>query len=298
MNIKCSSDKTSYISNLKTNAEIKPNEIPKVMIPVGGGKDSSVTIELLKDKADIYCYIINSRGATNATVEVAQLTKRTIYAKRTLDKNMLELNKKGYLNGHTPFSAIVAFSSIIAAYLNGLKFIALSNESSANESTIKDSYINHQYSKSYEFEKDFRYYESTFINSGVYYFSFLRPINELQIAMLFSRFKKYHPIFKSCNVGSKQDIWCCHCSKCLFVYIILAPFLTIKELNGIFNKRLLEDETLLNDFEKLCGIIEEKPFECVGSRDEVNASINEIINKYEKEGIKLLNFYCIIKKRK
>ena len=121
------------------------------MIPVGGGKDSAVTIELLKNKADIYCYIINSRGATNATVEVAQLAKRTIYAKRTLDKNMLELNKKGYLNGHTPFSAIVAFSSIIAAYLNGLKFIALSNESSANESTIKDSYINHQYSKSYKF---------------------------------------------------------------------------------------------------------------------------------------------------
>ena len=92
---------------------------------------------------------------------------------------MLELNKKGYLNGHTPFSAIMAFSSIIAAYLNGLKFIALSKESSANESTIKDSYINPQYSKSYEFEKDYRYYDSTLVNSGVYYFSFLRPINEL-----------------------------------------------------------------------------------------------------------------------
>ena len=94
--------------------------------------------------------------------------------------------------------------------------------------------------------------------------------------MIFSRFKKYHPIFKSCNVGSKQDIWCCHCSKCLFVYIILAHFLTIEELDGIFNKKLLEDETLLNDFYKLCGVVEEKPFECVGSRDEVNASINEI----------------------
>ncbi len=64
------------------------------MIRVGDGKDSAVTIEILKDKADIYCYIINSRGATNATVEIVQLTKRTIYAKRTLDKKMLELNKK------------------------------------------------------------------------------------------------------------------------------------------------------------------------------------------------------------
>ena len=289
MSINCLSEKQqSYTQKLNDNDNhnFKPDEIQRILIPVGGGKDSIVTIELLKDKADIYCYIINSRGATNATVEVADLSKKTIYAKRTLDKNMLELNKKGFLNGHTPFSAIVAFSSIIAGYLNAISFVALSNESSANESTIKGSYINHQYSKSFEFEKDFNYYEKIFIKSGVNYFSFLRPINELQIAMLFSRLKKYHRIFKSCNVGSKQDIWCCHCSKCLFVYIILSPFLSLKELDEIFGKRLLEDETLINDFDKLCGIISEKPFECVGSIDEVNASINVIVSKYENEGIK------------
>ena len=287
MTIKCESNKPSNPPKFVTDNTIKPGQLPKVMVPVGGGKDSVVSIELLKDKADVNCYVINSRGATDATVEVGELTDKTIYAKRTLDKNMLDLNAKGYLNGHTPFSALVAFSSIIAGYINDLSFVALSNESSANESTVAGSYVNHQYSKSYEFEEDFRYYERTFIGSGVYYFSFLRPLAELQIAMLFSRFKKYHSVFKSCNVGSKQDIWCGHCPKCLFVYIILSPFLTLEELDNIFGKRLFEDETLMEDFDKLCGILPEKPFECVGSRDEVNASIIEAIRIYDNKKIEL-----------
>ena len=287
MTFKCLSDNPGNPPKFKTNFDLKDNTRPKVMVPVGGGKDSVVSIELLKGNADVNCYVINSRGATDETIKVAELTDNTIYAKRTLDKNMLDLNAKGYLNGHTPFSALVAFSSIIAGYLNGLSYVALSNESSANESTVAGSYVNHQYSKSYEFEEDFRSYESKFIGSGVYYFSFLRPLAELQIAMLFSKFKKYHGVFKSCNVGSKQDIWCGHCPKCLFVYIILSPFLKPKELDSIFGKRLFEDDTLMEDFDKLCGILPEKPFECVGSRDEVNASIVETISKYEASGTSL-----------
>ncbi len=271
----------------KSPLNLNTDSKPRVMVPIGGGKDSVVSIELLKDNCERFPYIINSRGATEETVKVAGLKESTIYSKRTLDKNMLDLNKQGFLNGHTPFSALVAFSTIIAGYLNGISYVALSNENSANESTVEGSYVNHQYSKSYEFEEDFRKYESSFIGSGVYYFSFLRPLSELQIAMLFSRFKAYHKVFKSCNVGSKQDIWCGHCPKCLFVYIILSPYLTPEELDEIFNKRLFEDETLMEDFDKLCGVVPEKPFECVGSRDEVNASLTETIAQYESKGITL-----------
>ena len=280
MKISCESNKPTRQFKQLEPPSVKPGQLPKVLIPVGGGKDSVVSIELLKEKADVNCYVINSRDATDETVKVAKLTDKTVYAKRTLDKNMLDLNKQGYLNGHTPFSALVAFSSIIAGYLNGLNFVALSNEGSANESTVLNSYVNHQYSKSFEFEADFRSYERKYIGSGVFYFSFLRPLSELQIAMLFSRFKNYHGIFKSCNVGSKQDIWCGHCPKCLFVYTILSPYLSLEELDSIFGKRLFEDDTLTEDFDKLCGILPEKPFECVGSRDEVNASVTEAIGKY------------------
>lgn len=279
MDISCNSEARKSPVGIKSFLKDE-EQIPSVLIPVGGGKDSAVSIELLKDKADRYCYIINPRGATTNTVNVAGLENRTIVASRTLDQNMLNLNKQGFLNGHTPYSAIVAFSSVIAAYINGIEYVALSNESSANETTVVGSFVNHQYSKSFEFEADFRSYERAHIASGVEYFSLLRPLAEMQIAKLFSKYKAYHPIFRSCNAGSKEDKWCCHCPKCLFVYIILSPYLSIKELDSIFGARLFEDESLLNDFHKLIGDIAEKPFECVGSRDEVNAALSETIRQY------------------
>lgn len=251
------------------------------LIPVGGGKDSNVTMEILREfKDDNHPYIINPRGATVDSVKIASLSSSALCAKRTLDGEMLRLNSEGYLNGHTPFSAIVAFSGIITAYINSLKYVVLSNESSANESTVLGSDVNHQYSKSFEFERDFNLYEKEYIKSGVYYFSLLRPLSEYQIASYFAKHKKYHPIFRSCNKGSHTNIWCGECSKCLFVYLILSPFLSFEELHEIFGRDMAEDEKLIPIFNQLIGHeTDEKPFECVGSRDEVNFAICEAIKK-------------------
>lgn len=260
------------------------------LIPIGGGKDSAVTLTLLKDsKEDNYCYIINPRGATLKTVEKGGYdeNKSLIAVKRTLDKNMLELNKQGFLNGHTPFSAIVAFSATIAAYMKNLKYIVLSNESSANESTVEGSYVNHQYSKSFQFEKDFHEYEKEYLLSGTYYFSMLRPLSEFQIAKTFAGFKQYHDIFRSCNAGSKQDIWCGHCPKCLFVYLIMSPFISQDRLAEIFGHNMLEDEEMMKYFQQLIGVEKEKPFECVGSRDEINTAICLTIDEMKKNKVKL-----------
>ncbi len=294
------------ISNQKDFINIKSNTIntsplkqesnyrsANVLVPIGGGKDSIVTLESLKEKKECYPYIINPRKTTLDTVEVAGLTDKLVTAKRTIDSNLLELNKEGYLNGHTPFSAIVAFSSLIAAYLNDLSNIALSNEDSANESTVKDSDINHQYSKSFEFEMDFVNYEKEYLKTGIKYFSYLRPLAEIQIAKLFAQHEKYHHIFKSCNIGSKTDSWCSNCSKCLFVYIILLPFIKEEKLINIFSKNMLEEKNLLEDFKKLTGQLEEKPFECVGSIEEVHTAMQIYI---EQKGINNLpylakNFY-------
>lgn len=60
--------------------------------------------------------------------------------------------------------------------------------------------VNHQYSKTYEFENDFAEYSKKYLKANVKYFSFLRPLNEMQIAKIFSRYTKYHKVFKSCNV--------------------------------------------------------------------------------------------------
>lgn len=257
-----------------------------VLVPIGGGKDSAVTLELLRLAGKPVCaYIINPRGATIHTTEVAGLdASHVISAKRTLDSNMLELNRQGYLNGHTPFSALVAFSGIIAARMHGLTMVALSNESSANESTVQGSTVNHQYSKSFKFEEDFHYYQTTYLKGSAYYFSMLRPLSEFQIARFFAGQKQYHGIFRSCNAGSKTDSWCGHCPKCLFVYLILSPFLKPQEVRDIFGRNMLDDWDMKETLDQLIGIEEEKPFECVGSRDEINTAIVLTIKGLEEAG--------------
>lgn len=247
-----------------------------ILVPVGGGKDSCVTIELLKDKG-IATFAINPSNTINNVINVSGINSN-LSVKRTLDPKMLDYNAKGFLNGHTPFSAIVAFSSIITAYLNGFKYIALSNESSANESTVQGSFVNHQYSKSLEFENDFINYIKSITDSDIHYFSYLRPLKEIQIANLFSKYEKYYPVFRSCNVGSKQGgIWCCDCAKCLFVYIILCPFIKEDKLIEIFGKKVLDNKDLEEDFKGLLGVNENKPFECVGTRKEVQVALKTYI---------------------
>ena len=130
------------------------------MFPIGGGKDSVVTLELLRNSSmEILPLIINPRGATLNSIEKGGFSQKSyIKIRRTIDKHLLELNDKGYLNGHTPFSAMLAFVSLFSSLMTNTPNIALSNENSANESTVKGEDINHQYSKSLEFEEDFRSY--------------------------------------------------------------------------------------------------------------------------------------------
>ena len=252
------------------------------LVPIGGGKDSVVTLELLRRAGKtIRPLIMNPRGATRECARVAGFPlEEVLVIRRKIDPTLLDLNAKGYLNGHTPFSAMLAFYTRLASALSGIPNVALSNESSANESTVKGSYVNHQYSKSLEFEDDFRNYVNEAASFN--YFSFLRPLSELQIAMLFSRFTAYHDVFRSCNVGSKEDIWCGHCAKCLFAYIILSPFIAPERLNAIFGKSMLDDTTLDLEFRQLLGLAETKPFECVGTVSEVRQALQMAVERWYK----------------
>ena len=146
-----------------------------------------MTLELLKGAGvPVYAYIINSRGATIHTTEAAGLDEdHVIYVKRTLDQNMLELNRQGYLNGHTPFSALVAFSGIMAARMAGLSYVALSNESSANESTVKGSTVNHQYSKSFKFVGGFSPLRGRISSRKRVLFQYAAPLKRVSDCPLF-----------------------------------------------------------------------------------------------------------------
>lgn len=252
------------------------------LIPVGGGKDSIVSLELLSKYSDNKCFVINPKGANIECCYAGGYLEQDIcVVKRCLDRKIVELNNRGFLNGHTPFSALVAFLSYLIAYLSNKKYIVLSNENSANEATVIGTGVNHQYSKSLEFENDFCLFTKNAYGIDIEYFSLLRPLKEIQIAKLFSRYKKYHKVFKSCNLGSKGDIWdwCCNCPKCLFVYIMLSAFLSKNEVIEIFGKDLLDDPNLEEYFIELLGKTGVKPFECVGTISEVIYAMNMIIDK-------------------
>ncbi len=254
------------------------------LINVGGGKDSCVSLELLKNEPNNACFLMNAKKPMIECAHIAGFLDNDIYCiERIIDKDkLIHLNSLGYLNGHVPISSVIAFLSYLIAYLSGKKNIILSNESSANESYVKGKNINHQYSKSYEFERDFYKFTTTYFSDSIKYFSFLRPLNELQITYIFSKLKKYHLAFKSCNLGSKNDTWnwCLNCSKCLFAYLLLNTFLTEVDMLNIFGENLLDKKSLLDDFIGLIGDSISKPFECVGTYDEVNYCVNKSIEKY------------------
>jgi hypothetical protein len=263
------------------------------LIPVGGGKDSFVSLDLLKDEKDEnHAFVINRVMSAVHAAEAAGYTgDRLINPIRTLDQNMLDLNRKGYLNGHTPFSAMAAFAAYLTAVVYHKQYICLSNEASANESTIKGSTVNHQYSKTFGFEQDFNAYVVKHLNPSIHYFSLLRPLSELQIAGLFADLKQYHSIFRSCNVGQKEEKWCGHCAKCLFVGIMMSAYLPENEVVKIFGRNMLDDPDMKELFEQLSGLVDDKPFECVGTRDEVNTAIAMAIRRYQKEGKELPYLY-------
>lgn len=248
------------------------NNLSGVLLPLGGGKDSLVSLEILKEnyQENISLFALNPIEAVKEAVKLNP-NLPFITATRVIDPKLLELNKKGYLNGHTPFSSYLAFLTVFVARLFKIKYIAISNERSSNEESViyKDHPVNHQYSKSYQLEENFqKYFSQLPLTEKPFYFSLLRPLYELQIAKLFSQYNSYQLIFKSCNKGQKSNSWCCNCSKCLFAFIILYPFLEEDKMSDIFGINLLDNESLWNTTKELLGYSHQKPLDCVGTHEE------------------------------
>lgn len=262
------------------------------LIPIGGGKDSIVTLELLKEFDNTPFMFYHKRKASYDTCYTYGSNDNDIFeVDRFLDPTLFELNNKGYINGHVPISSMIAFVSILSATLLGKKYIVLSNESSSNEGNIEGTNINHQYSKSYEFEYDFNEYVSKYFTKDIKYFSLLRPISEYQITKQLVKHEKYLNIFRSCNSGIKQNIWCCQCPKCIFVYCLLLPFLGLEKTNSILGNSILDNLELEFDFRKLIGLECEKPFECVGTKDEIIFGLKKYINTAPDKLPKLIEKY-------
>ncbi|MBI2819097.1 MAG: hypothetical protein HYX73_03885 [Acidobacteria bacterium] len=265
------------------------NDTAKNLVLTSGGKDSVVTLETLCAAGQPFdCLLINPAQSALDIAREAGCAK-PIIIRRTIDNRLLALNAAGYLNGHTPFSALLAFLGVTVAALFGHRRVIVSNERSAEEASVEylGAQINHQYSKTFEFETAFREYSRKYLSPEIEYFSLLRPLYELQIAERFARLPQYLPLFRSCNRGMGDNTWCGRCPKCLFVWTALYPFVERDQLLQIFGKDLFTSDHAAETLRALLGLDATKPFECVGTREETLAAIHLCVEKYKLQGVAL-----------
>jgi len=260
------------------------------LVLAAGGKDSSLALEMLKRfNPDVRreTLILNPSRSASESVAIARYSEPLI-VRRTIDTQLLELNAQGYLNGHTPFSAYLAFLGTMLAEIRSLGSVIVSNERSASEeNTIFHGLaINHQYSKGLRFERRFRAYAAEHFPGCASYYSIIRPLYDLQVSGLFARLAPNHlHSFRSCNVGQREDRWCGRCPKCAFVCLTLAPFISMDGRTSIFGTELFEVPEILSAIEELTGVRDHKPLECVGTLGESRDALVLTLARYGREGI-------------
>jgi len=300
----------NYISVETRQCLVSTEEKPeKNLLLWWGWKDSIVSYSILNKenkKSDLFVFWKIDDIKKN-TAQIAE--KEILLVKRQLSNNLFKLNEQWYYNWHVPITWIIAFVTFVVSYLYWYKNIILSNEKSASEenTTWKDLKINHQYSKSLEFEEDLNNYLHNYISNNINYYSLLRGMYEYKIAEIFSnKWKKFFNSFSSCNRNfkinksgypqgvplQKNKLWCCECEKCCFVFLILSSHLEEKELINIFGENLFEKISLEKTFRELIWLENYKPFECVWTYEESLLSAKKVIINHQQRA---LAFWIVLK---
>ncbi|WP_127753746.1 endonuclease domain-containing protein [Devosia sp. 1566] len=274
--------------DVTTSADRKLELPNRALLPIGGGKDSLVSVELLSAAAIPFTpFAVNPKGPILTSVD--KIGVPPIYVRRILDKEMIRLGKEpGFYNGHVPSTAINSMIASLCALLFGFNRIVLSNERSASEGNVvfDGREANHQYSKSLGFERTIATILAEATGGALEYFSLLRPYSEARIAALFARETRYDRVFSSCNqnfklAGHDGPLWCGHCPKCHFVFLIFAPVMDKARLLSIFGQNLLDNGENEASFRELTGLAGQKPWECVGEILEAAACLYALAQRPE-----------------
>lgn len=262
----------------------------RALLPIGGGKDSLVSVQLLEAAGiDFTPFAVNPKGPILGSVD--KIGRSPLYVTRKLDPEMIRLGKEpGYYNGHVPSTAINSMIAALTALLFSHNRIVLSNERSASEGNMEfdGRQANHQHSKSLDFENLIARVLEHATGGSLSYFSLLRPYSEARIASIFSRVQRFDHVFSSCNenfklAGHDGPLWCGKCPKCHFVFLIFAPVMERQRLVGIFGQNLLSQPSHEHSFRELTGLAGQKPWECVGEIEEAAACLYALTNRSEWE---------------
>ncbi len=267
--------------------EVEKNNVQledQALLLVGGGKDSIVSLELIKKTGIPFSqFVVNNDHIKEQVMTLSDASQLVV--KRELDPQLFEINKRtDVYNGHVPATAIVQAIALCAGLLVGFSYSIASNEESADVGNVfyLGEEINHQWSKSSEYEVLWQEYIERFVTPEFKSFSLLRPLSEVKIIELFSQYPQYFSVFSSCNrnftinkqTGKMPKRWCGECPKCAFVFAGLSAFLAKEKVQEIFGStqepvNLFAKKEVIPLYRELLGLEAAKPFECVGTPDEV-----------------------------
>ncbi|WAW88355.1 endonuclease domain-containing protein [Xanthomonas citri pv. malvacearum] len=258
------------------------------LVAIGGGKDSLVSIEALRQAG--VAQTVSWIGGSQLIRACAERTGLPVLnIGRVLAPELFELNRQGAWNGHIPVTAVNSAILVLAALLNGIDQVVFSNERSASYgSQIPGTgEVNHQWSKGWAFEQAFGDYLQRQVAVDLRYYSLLRTLSELAVARQFAKTDHYDAHFSSCNrnfhIMGERPVhrWCGVCPKCHFVFLALAPFMPKTRLVNIFGRNLLDDATQAGGYDALLEFQDHKPFECVGEGRESRAAMAVLASRAE-----------------
>ncbi|MFU8830665.1 MAG: hypothetical protein ACNA7J_00795 [Wenzhouxiangella sp.] len=252
----------------------------RTLVPMGGGKDSLVAWSRLQKMGESTASVQIGPSGLIAGIGNELAGKHWVIGRR-IDPNLGLLNRQGAWNGHVPVTAINSAILVLAALVLDYDAVAFANERSADEASRIDHRgraVNHQFSKSFEFELMLSEWIRRCIATDLRVYSLLRRDRELGICREFADLSDFHDKFSSCNRnfhldGPRTTRWCGQCPKCHFVFLALAPFMAPAFLTAIFGRDLLAEPGQIEGFCALLALDGNKPFECVGEADEARAAI-------------------------
>lgn len=268
----------------------EPSAAPSVsggaLLGIGGGKDSIVAGELLKQAGvPLQGFVMatgEQLGQAKAVADVMGITLHVV--ERTLDKQLLELQElPGGYKGHVPISLIFGLIGTTLAIATGNAYVVVANESSASlpRHMSEHGEVNHQWSKSFGFERQLQAFVHEHISPDITYFSAIRQLSSVAVAKLFARLPQYFEVFTSDNFVFRIDPskrpnarWSLESPKSLSSFILLAPWLGESDMLRTFGRNFLDEPLLETLFLELTGQEGEPPLDCVGTIKELVLSIN------------------------
>jgi len=271
---------------LKIISAVDTHELPlakesgftnKLLLLNGGGKDTVVMVEICKTlDIELAWFAVNLKDSQKKIAESSGINTQydvdISYDKNISRDSKYEIHSLPYLMSYN----ILAFPLAVA---RGYSYISSGNEASSNfgNITYKGMDINHQYTKSFEFERLLSELAKKHISPAFHNFSLLRPFHDIQLGKYYSRHNQYFGSIVSCNIDPIN--WCKKCAKCAFTYIALMPFVREDDMNRIFGSNFLLDRDIRREVVELTTK-SLKPWECVGTKEECKLVLFMILQKY------------------